>query len=588
MSNQSPIIYDANFSKDSINQIDKSFSNKEEAKYILNYPTVYIVHNKNKQKYTVYVGETTNIKRRTIEHISNDPKVREDWEQLVESKSTEMLIIGHHHFNKSLTLDIENKLMQYLSSVDVVEKVNNRRTNQQNLYYTSDELETIFSKVWQKLRQKNKELFPLEKVIKDSALFKASPFHKLTEEQLSAKDTILLKIEEALNRNLEGQLILVEGEAGAGKTVLMSSLFYELQQLSKDTSDNVILRNTSQCLLVNHDQQLLVYTQIAKKLGLLTKQNPNIVSKPTIFINSRTPNEKTDVVIVDEAHLLLTRGKQSYRGKNHLEDLLDRAKVVVIVFDKNQILSSEQYWENKQLIELRHQANLNGNLIQLENQLRINGDKETIHWIRNIIDNSTIKNIPHDSKGYTIKIFDDPQKMFEEIKDKAVHKKLGISRMLATFDWPYIDKKDNNGNPWYVTIGNWKMPWNLQQKLTRKEKKAIQDLAWAEQPHTINEVGSTFTIQGFDLNYAGVIIGPSVKYRNGKIIFDKTESKNKKATYRRTLENGIKADVSEQLLKNELNVLLTRGVNGLFIYAVDEQLRNALLEAQKGELNDNK
>ena len=46
------------------------------------------------------------------------------------------------------------------------------------------------------------------------------------------------------------------------------------------------------------------------------------------------------------------------------------------------------------------------------------------------------------------------------------------------------------------------------------EKRALKGLAWAEQPQTINEVGSTFTIQGFDLNYAGVILGPSVKYRN--------------------------------------------------------------------------
>ncbi|WP_235697653.1 DNA/RNA helicase domain-containing protein [Corynebacterium diphtheriae] len=35
-----------------------------------------------------------------------------------------------------------------------------------------------------------------------------------------------------------------------------------------------------------------------------------------------------------------------------------------------------------------------------------------------------------------------------------------------------------------------------------------KELSWAEKPHTINEVGSIFTIQGFDLNYAGVIIGP--------------------------------------------------------------------------------
>lgn len=89
---------------------------------------------------------------------------------------------------------------------------------------------------------------------------------------------------------------------------------------------------------------------------------------------------------------------------------------------------------------------------------------------------------------------------------------------------------------------------------------------------------SNSTIQGFDLNYAGVIIGPSVKYREGKLIFDKKASKNKKATNQR-MWNNKKIDVSEELLRNELNVLLTRGVHGLYIYAVDEQLQQALLSA---------
>ena len=35
-------------------------------------------------------------------------------------------------------------------------------------------------------------------------------------------------------------------------------------------------------------------------------------------------------------------------------------------------------------------------------------------------------------------------------------------------------------------------------------KKKIKLLSWPEQPQTINEIGSTFTIQGFDLNYVGV------------------------------------------------------------------------------------
>ena len=75
-----------------------------------------------------------------------------------------------------------------------------------------------------------------------------------------------------------------------------------------------------------------------------------------------------------------------------------------------------------------------------------------------------------------------------------------------------------------------------------------------------------------------MIIGPSVKYRDGKLIFDKQASKNKKATNQRTWKHQ-KIDVSEELLRNELNVLLTRGVHGLYIFAVDEELQQALLRA---------
>jgi DUF2075 family protein len=46
------------------------------------------------------------------------------------------------------------------------------------------------------------------------------------------------------------------------------------------------------------------------------------------------------------------------------------------------------------------------------------------------------------------------------------------------------------------------------------------------------------------------------------------------------LKNGKKQTVYDTLLPNELNVLLTRGINGLYIYAVDDELRIALLSAQ--------
>ncbi|MCT3524573.1 DUF2075 domain-containing protein [Latilactobacillus curvatus] len=577
MSHLKPIIYDTAYNQKALDQMQ---INEEDETYILKYPTVYIVKDADKQdNYSVYVGETTDIKRRTVEHITNDSKDRADWWELNHSNTAEMYVIGHEHFNKSMTLDIENKMMQYMASVDVVKRVNNRRTNQQNLYYSHDEMEKIFSEIWLKLRKFDKRLFPLERTIRDSALFKASPFHKLTDEQLDAKDKIMATIETNLkNRTEKGKLIIVEGDAGSGKTVLMSSLFYELNQLSKDESENPILRGTSQFLLVNHDQQLKVYEEIAQKLGIYTSDKQKTVLKPTPFINKYSENEPVDVVIVDEAHLLLTQGKQSYTGKNQLDDLLKRARVVVAVFDKKQILSREQYWEADELDKRLAKTKKAGNLITLNKQLRINAGEATIDWIRSLIDQKSIKPLPKkDEKGYEIKFFDSPKALQDAIITKAKDKDSGISRILATFDWPYSSRKDDDGHPWYVKIGDWKMPWNLQVPAKDKvQKKCNKKLAWAEQPQTIDEVGSTFTIQGFDLNYAGVIIGPSVKYRGDKIIFDKTASENSKAIQRRTLKNGKPKDVSKDMLRNELNVLLSRGVNGLYIYAVDDELRAAL------------
>lgn len=565
-------IEEINYNSEELNQVVSNWEISEDSKYLLRYPTVYIINDKNKKNnFDVYVGETNNIKNRTKQHLN---KSDSDWLNLSNSETSSMYVIGHSYFNKSLTLDIENRLMQYLSSVESVNKLHNNRTNQQNEYYTSDKLEEIFSEVWGELHKKDNKLFPIESIVRDSAIFKASPFHKLTDEQITAKEVIMEKIEFALQREEKGQLIMVEGEAGSGKTVLMSTLFYELKKVGYEDD----LESLNVHLLVNHDEHVMIYRQIASKLGLSDKPK-KVINKPTSFILDHKPKEKVDIVIVDEAHLLLTQGKMSYKGKGHLKDLLERAKVVVTVFDRKQILSREQIWEYDTLDKLVEDVQQNNNLIQLKNQLRINSSIETINWIRGFIDNQIVDPVPYDNKGYDIKIFDTPESLENAIRKKAESTESGISRVIATFDWKFNgNKSPEEDKYWNVQIGDWSMPWNKQIKV----KKGESPLPWIERSNTINEVGSTFTIQGIDLNYAGVIIGPSVKYRNGKITFDKESSENSKAIQNRTLSDNTKQNFAEMLLQNELNVLMTRGINGLYIYAVDDELRSALKEASKG------
>lgn len=221
--------------------------------------------------------------------------------------------------------------------------------------------------------------------------------------------------------------------------------------------------------------------------------------------------------------------------------------------------------------------------------MRIDSAPTTYSWLRTLIDRGVVGELSLDERnadgnGYEVRIFDDPAKMHEAIKEKASATERGLSRMLATYDWDYSSsKKPDNGIDiyWGVNIGDFSLPWNREtdRDQDRMTKRQTKDMAWAEKDHSLNEVGSTFTIQGFDLNYAGVILGPSVKYRDGKIIHDPTESKNFGATNKRTMSDGTKASVGENLLANELNVLLTRGVHGLYIFATDEALRAKLKES---------
>lgn len=573
----------------------------------LNYPIVYIHYwpsqiityverntglERSFTKYDVYVGESIDLVGRTNQHYDTGKKAgstEDAWQySLVNFKNNNqipyIIVIGQAHFNKSFTLDVENRLIEYVASMqETVRCSHNGRGNPQGDYYPSEEFDKVFSKIWSGLRRIKPDLFISETRIKDSAIFKASPLKKLKPEQIQAKELIIRKVWDALASGKERQLIFVQGEAGTGKTVLTTSTFYELIKRGEEAP----LPGQPQfpimkChLMVNHDEQARVYELMAKRLNL-GEEN---VSRPTKFINKYSKNNKVDVAFIDEGHLLWTQKNQAYNSEsaNQLTDIIDRARVTVIMFDEYQVLTTQEYWEPNVLEGFKQLSIGQNNYIQLSNQLRMECSQSTMDWINEFVLHKTIGQFIPDSK-YDVKSFDSPKSLHDAILKLASKEDTKLSRLVATYDWDYSNKSTPKDREfWDVHIGNWSMPWNyeIERHMTSKEKRKIRSLAWAEQPQTINEIGSTFTIQGFDLSYVGVILGPSVQFRNGQIVFCPKFSKNDKATQNRTLSDGTKSKFGETLLRNEVKVLLTRGVKGLYIYACDPALREALKDIAK-------
>lgn len=582
-----PIFYRIKETHDFLEHLEGDVKEKlgDNAEYLLDYPTVYIhtwqsKEDKKNGKFSIYIGESTDVIKRTKEHYRYS-KDKSLWQSHLtgDGDIPIMYIFGHKHFNKSMTLDIENKLIDFCLAMSTINPYNGRG-NPQGRYSYDEDFEDIFSMIWSILRRVNPDLFLSESKIKKSAIYKASPNHKLTKDQKDAQVKIIDRVVDAITNNKEAQLIFVEGEAGTGKTVLTSSTFYEL------LDQEVIRNNHLKChMLVNHDEQVGVYIDMAKKLGLIRRFGDDIVSKPTKFIENQDENDPVDVVFVDESHLLWTQGKQAYRGKNQLEDIMKRSKVTVVMFDEYQILRAEQYWEMELIEAKRNLAISQGNYIELKNQLRMNCSKETMSWIDNFTKNLVIGDLHKDVNGYEINICNTPEELYNVIKKKASNEKTELSRLIASYDWSYNSKSKPTAPKkyWEVEIGTWHLPWNreLFKELSRREKKKLEQLAWAEQPQTIDEVGSTFTIQGFDLSYAGVIIGPSVKYRDKNVVFDAEKKSYRSMTNNRTLANGDTKNIADVLIQHELRVLMTRGTKGIYIYACDDALRKALLDATK-------
>ncbi len=80
------------------------------------------------------------------------------------------------------------------------------------------------------------------------------------------------------------------------------------------------------------------------------------------------------------------------------------------------------------------------------------------------------------------------------------------------------------------------------------------------------------------MNYVGVILGPSVSYDEDnnelKII---TENYKDTEAFRGKDEFKDPKYIKEKIILNSINVLLKRGINGLYVFASDPKLRARLL-----------
>lgn len=258
---------------------------------------------------------------------------------------------------------------------------------------------------------------------------KSAAADRLCNVKLSAEQTNLkLRIMEFTRSHLKSyqkgdkpSMFVIQGDAGTGKSVILNSLFDEIQKASTISGD--ALSGTSNYLVVNHPEMLKLYLNISKKFAYISR---NSLERPTSLINKLQKERSiADVVIVDEAHLLAT-SKDAFKrfyGQNHLQELMGLAKVLIIVYDEKQALRMGCFWDEgsgngANLQSFYDQINDDQkDWYKLKQQFRVAAPKDVLQWIEDISVKGIIPKHPQRTDEFDFKIWDDCGAMFESLKE---------------------------------------------------------------------------------------------------------------------------------------------------------------------------
>ena len=517
-----------------MNKIQTFLFNKEKFDQIKKYqfgrdwPAVYILENGKE----MYVGESISVYNRSKQHYDKPEK----------RKFKNIHIIADEEYNKSATLDIESLLIQYIAAEGSIQLQNGNAGLKNHSYYDRERYKAKFESIWEELKTKsivNKDLLE----IKNSDLFKYSPYKSLTEDQDMFVKKIFTDIKEE-----KAKTYIVNGQPGTGKTVLATYLVKYLKE-HKDTK---------------HLKIALVIPMSSLRATIKNVfSNIKGLQANMVITASEVARGDYDLVIVDEAHRLKRRknlgaafgafdktNKALGLGKEatHVDWIIKKSKHQIFFYDKGQnVMPSD--------VGCGEFDKINTLEYNLTTQLRVKAGEKYINFIQNFLN---VRETGNDFGGHDLKLYDDLCKMVEDIKKKDTE--LGLCRIVAGYAWPWLSNPSRKENPaeYDIEIGNCKLKWN---------STAID---WVNSPNAINEVGCIHTTQGYDLNYVGVIIGPELKYNptTRKMIIDKS------VYYDRNGHAGVTDE--EELNKYIVNIyktLLVRGIKGTYVYIVDDNLR---------------
>jgi DUF2075 family protein len=492
-------------------------------------------------------------------------------------------------FNSSVCLDLESQLIAYFAADEKFEVLNSNAGMSNSDYYDRDKYRQSFDDIFKRLLDEGLLTRSIPDIV-NSNLFKYSPFKSLNTDQATAVEGILEMLFDSWDQESPAPIV-IQGDPGTGKTIVAIYLVKLLRDIAASDPDELFDTNSmfADFFQPGYRETLgdvkigLVIPQqsLRKTVQKVFKKTPGLDPKMVIDPFSLTKPNEYDLLIVDEAHRLSLRANQPSAALNNKFRAINEAffgadepgytqldwvraasRHQILLLDAAQSVKPADLSEAT-IKSVVSAADAQHTLYRLHSQMRVTGGSDYIDFVGKLL-NLKPTGSP-DFGDYDFRIFDDFAEMRAAILEKE--QEFGLSRLVAGYAWEWKSRNDPHAVD--ISIDGNDLQWN----------QTVVD--WVNSSTSINEVGSIHTIQGYDLNYAGVIIGPDLTLdpTTNELAFDRSSYFDKKGK-----ENNprLGLDYSDdellEYVKNIYRVLLTRGILGTFVYADSSELRAALSE----------
>jgi DUF2075 family protein len=382
-----------------------------------------------------------------------------------------------------------------------------------------------------------------------NSLLKGNQEFVMIDDQKLIFEQALTLAKQANSKNKK--VLIVEGGPGTGKSVVAINLLVAITKLNKLTQ--YITRNSA---------PRQVYE--SKLVGTFKKSHiSNLFSGSGSFHGVK--NGLFDALIVDEAHRLNEKsGMFKNKGENQVKEIIHAANFSIFFVDEDQKVTIHDIGEKEEIKKWAVKAGAEVFETELTSQFRCNGSDGYLAWLDNALQIKETANTTLEEIDYDFRVMNSPTLLRDSIFEKNEFN--NKARIVAGYCWKWLSKNNPLMSDIVFPGFDFSAQWNLSD----------DGMLWIIKEESVKEVGCIHTCQGLEVDYIGVIIGPDLIVRDGKVITDASKRASEDSSvrgYKKLMKENpeIAKPLVDKIIKNTYRTLMTRGQKGCFIYSTDQE-----------------